>query len=37
MATLAIKPAAGVSNDEIKKKVADILARYTVKYTLKLI
>jgi fatty-acyl-CoA synthase len=37
MATLAIKPAAGVSNDEIEKKVADILARYTVKYTLKLI
>jgi fatty-acyl-CoA synthase len=37
MATLAIKPASSVSNDEIQKKVADILARYTVKYTLKLI
>ena len=37
MATLAIKPATGVSNDEIENKVADILSRYTVKYTLKLI
>jgi fatty-acyl-CoA synthase len=35
MAILEIKPAAGVSNDEIEKKVADILARYTIKYTLK--
>jgi fatty-acyl-CoA synthase len=37
MASLTIKPAAGVSNDKIEKKVADILARYTVKYTLKFI
>jgi fatty-acyl-CoA synthase len=37
MAALTIKPASDVSNDEIEKKVADILARYTVKYTLKLI
>ena len=37
MATLTIKPAADVANDDMETKVADILARYTVKYRLKLI
>jgi fatty-acyl-CoA synthase len=37
MATLTIKPASGVAKTEIEKKVADIFARYPIKYTLQLI
>ncbi|MFQ5484970.1 MAG: acyl-CoA synthetase [Desulfobacterales bacterium] len=34
LATLAIKPASRVSEDQIKEKVTEILARYTIKYRL---
>ena len=34
---LKIKAASGVSNDQIREKVSDILARYTVKYRLEMI
>ncbi|MCP4625471.1 MAG: acyl-CoA synthetase, partial [bacterium] len=37
LAVIKIKPATGTAADKIKQKVADILARYTVKYMLEII
>jgi fatty-acyl-CoA synthase len=37
LAVIKIKPATGISGDDLKQKVADLLARYTVKYTLEII
>jgi fatty-acyl-CoA synthase len=36
IAEITIKAAHGISTDEIQKRVEDILARYTVKYSLKI-
>jgi fatty-acyl-CoA synthase len=37
MVAIAIKAAPGISNDQIREQVSDILARYTVKYRLEII
>jgi fatty-acyl-CoA synthase len=37
LAVIKIKPATDISGDDLKQKVADLLARYTVKYTLEII
>ena len=37
MVTLSIKPATGVSPEEINDKINEILARYTVKYRVEMV
>lgn len=37
MVAIAIKAASDISHDQIRDKVSDILARYTVKYRLEIV